>query len=56
MPRKLLEAVQMTQIQQIVKVLAMWMNYFNIPATIQENLSIQQHHPLHKEAKHFLYK
>ena len=34
------------------KVLTMWMNYRNIPAKIQENLSIWQHYPLHEETQH----
>ena len=32
----------MTQTQQIIKVLTMWTNYYNIPATLEENVTIQQ--------------
>ena len=53
---KLSETMQITQIQQIIKVSTMWMNYCNIPATLQENVHNQQHHPLQKETGHLLCK
>ena len=46
----------MTQTQQIINISTMWMNYCDIPATLEENVSIQQQHPLHKEIEHLICK
>ena len=41
-PQKLSKTMQMTRIYKTIKVLTMWTNYCNIPATLEENVSIQQ--------------
>ena len=48
-PQKISDAVEMARIKQIIKiVLAMWLDYCNILALIQENLHICQHYVLHE--------
>ena len=51
-PQKLSKTMQMTQIYKTIKVLTMWTNYCNIPATLEEKVSLQQYHPFRKETEH----
>ena len=50
--QKLSKTMQMTQIYKTIKVLTMWTNYCNIPATLEEKVSLQQYHPFRKETEH----